>query len=81
MSAVLINFTTDEKQCAYFPSNTRNDISLLNVNVWLDDPAKNVYYEYEPTSSAVVDVVGQLARLTIGTSPRSTPLKAKGTGA
>ena len=82
VSAVLINFTTDEKQCAYFPSNTRNDISLLNVHVWLDDPAKNVYYVYEPTSSGGVDVVGQqLAQLTIGTSPRSTPLKAKGTGA
>lgn len=55
VSAVLIHFTTDEKQCVVFPSNTRSDVSLLNVRVWLDDPEKKVYYVYEPTPDAIVN--------------------------
>lgn len=73
VSAVLVNFTTDEEQCAYFPSNQCNDVSLLNVRVWLDDPDKNVYYVYEPSAAtangvgAVAQQLGQLS-LTAGKS-------------
>ena len=49
---VLLNFTTNEHQCDYFPRNERADISLLNVHVWLDDPAKNVYYIYDDPAAA-----------------------------
>lgn len=42
VSTVLINFTTKKEHCTYFPSNERNDISLLNVRVFLDASAKIV---------------------------------------
>jgi hypothetical protein len=97
VAAVLVNFTTNDEQLGYFPTNAQpGTISLLNVFVWLDDPSKNVYYVHEPDAAAIANdsatsdgglgaVAQRLARLSvtegkIGTS-RSTPLKAKVTGA